>query len=85
MGVGVDSIDLEAATELGILACNTPGANTTEEADHAMAMLLAQTRMLAETGQFTKAGGWSDNPLRMATQIKSFSEIKHYQKMSTII
>ena len=65
MGVGVDSIDLAAATELGILACNTPGANTTEVADHAMAMLLAQTRLLAETGQYTKAGGWSDNPAKM--------------------
>ena len=30
MGVGVDSIDLDAATELGILACNVPGSNTAE-------------------------------------------------------
>ena len=43
-GVGVDSIDLEAATELGICATNTPGINTSEVADHAMAMLLSITR-----------------------------------------
>ena len=43
MGVGVDSIDLEAATELGVLACNVPGVNTTEVADHAVAMLLGLT------------------------------------------
>ena len=42
-GVGVDSVDLEAATELGICICNTPGINTTEVADHAMAMLLSLT------------------------------------------
>ena len=65
MGVGVDSIDLDAATELGILACNTPGANTTEVADHAMAMLLSLTRLIPETGPFTKAGGWGDNPAKM--------------------
>ena len=38
MGVGVDSIDLETATELGILVCNVPGVNTAEVADHAVAM-----------------------------------------------
>ena len=37
LGVGVDSIDLDAATELGILATNVPGSNTTEVADHATA------------------------------------------------
>ena len=43
MGVGVDSIDLDAATELGVLACNVPGVNTAEVADHAVAMMLALT------------------------------------------
>ena len=42
MGVGVDSIDLDAATELGVLACNVPGVNTAEVADHAVAMMLGQ-------------------------------------------
>ena len=46
MGVGVDSIDLSAATELGILVCNDPGVNTAEVADHAMALLLTMTRRL---------------------------------------
>ena len=47
-GVGVDSIDLDVATELGILACNTPGVNTTEVADHALGLLLALTRLIRE-------------------------------------
>ncbi len=58
MGVGVDSIDLKAATELGVVVCNTPGVNTTEVADHAMAMLLSLTRRIAETDTWIKDGKW---------------------------
>ena len=60
MGVGVDSIDLDAATELGILACNVPGVNTTEVADHAMAMLLALTRMIPDAVNASRRGAWAD-------------------------
>jgi len=45
-GVGVDSVDLDAATELGICICNTIIINTTEVADHAMALLLSLTRKI---------------------------------------
>ena len=58
MGVGVDSIDLDAATELGVLACNVPGVNTVEVADHAMALLLALTRRTVDAVNGTKSGAW---------------------------
>ena len=58
MGVGVDSIDLDAATELGILACNVPGVNTVEVADHAVAMLLALTRQIPEAVNAQRRGAW---------------------------
>jgi D-3-phosphoglycerate dehydrogenase len=61
-GVGLDSIDLDAATELGICATNTPGINTSEVADHAMAMLLSITRKITEQDAALKAGAWSDRP-----------------------
>jgi D-3-phosphoglycerate dehydrogenase / 2-oxoglutarate reductase len=61
MGVGVDSIDLEAATELGVLACNVPGVNTAEVADHAVAMLLALTRRMVDTVRTTREGAWSSD------------------------
>ena len=61
MGVGVDSIDLDAATELGVLACNVPGVNTAEVADHAAAMLLALTRRIYDTVRTTRADGWRDD------------------------
>ncbi|MEM7218559.1 MAG: C-terminal binding protein [Pseudomonadota bacterium] len=61
MGVGVDSIDLDAATELGVLVCNVPGSNTAEVADHAVAMLLSLTRCLHEAVPTTRAGAWSSD------------------------
>jgi D-3-phosphoglycerate dehydrogenase len=61
-GVGVDSIDLPSATRLGILACNTPGVNTSEVADHAMAQLLAHTRLIREFDSAVKTGKWSSQP-----------------------
>ena len=60
MGVGVDSIDLDAATDLGILACNVPGVNTTEVADHAMALLLALTRCVPDAANASRRGAWAD-------------------------
>lgn len=61
MGVGVDSIDLAAATELGILACNVPGSNTAEVAEHAIALLLALTRRLHDAIRTTREGAWSND------------------------
>lgn len=70
MGVGVDSIDLAAATELGVLACNTPGVNTTEVADHAVALLLALTRRLYAAVGTTMAGQWgTDRPAVRSHQL----------------
>ena len=69
-GVGVDSIDLEAATRLGILACNTPGVNSSEVADHAMAQLLALTRLIREFDSAVKAGKWRGaEPLCQAASV----------------
>ena len=65
MGVGVDSIDLDAATELGVLACNVPGVNTVEVADHAMAMMLSILRRIPETVSASRDGRWSEDPALM--------------------
>ena len=40
-GIGVDNIDLDAATSQGILVCNTPDAPSESTAEHAMALLMA--------------------------------------------
>jgi D-3-phosphoglycerate dehydrogenase len=57
-GVGVDSVDLDAATDLGICVTNNPGVNTTEVADHTVALLLAITRKVRELDAGVHAGYW---------------------------
>ena len=74
-GVGVDSVDLDAATELGICVCNSPGVNTTEVADHAMALLLSITRQIPELRERVEAGAWSDRPSELAGIRKRMTRI----------
>jgi D-3-phosphoglycerate dehydrogenase len=57
-GVGVDNIDIQAATKLGILVANAPGTNTEAVADMTIAMILALLRGVYSAVQSTKSGGW---------------------------
>jgi len=57
-GVGVDNIDLAAATREGIVVMNTPAGNTTSTAEHTIAMLLALSRNIAPAAASMKAGKW---------------------------
>lgn len=75
MGVGVDSIDLDAATEMGILACNVPGVNTVEVADHAMAMLLSLTRRMHDAVLSCRNGGWEKDRRSIGSYQRSVRRI----------
>ena len=57
-GVGVDTIDLKAAAEFGIVASNVPDYGTQEVSDHALAMMLCLTRKIASTNSLVKRGQW---------------------------
>lgn len=57
-GVGVDNIDVQAATSLGILVANAPGTNTEAVADMTLAIMLALLRGVYDAVQSTKGGGW---------------------------
>lgn len=57
-GVGVDNIDLEAATRAGILVLNAPGANRYSAGEHTIALLLAITRQVIPANESTHAGRW---------------------------
>jgi D-3-phosphoglycerate dehydrogenase len=57
-GVGVDNIDIQTATTLGILVANAPGTNTEAVADMTIAMMLALLRGVYKAVQSTKSGGW---------------------------
>lgn len=57
-GVGVDSINLEAARELGITVCTTPEAPVPSVAELSVALMLAALRRVPQTDAAIRAGGW---------------------------
>jgi D-3-phosphoglycerate dehydrogenase len=63
-GVGVDTIDLEAATELGIAVCNVPDYGTHEVSDHALALMLCLTRKIPMANHLVKNGQWDCHLMR---------------------
>ena len=59
VGVGTDSIDLDAATDAGVVVTTTPGANAETAADHALAMILAAVRRIVEHDASVRRGEWA--------------------------
>ena len=57
-GIGIDNIDLAAATERGIVVMNTPFGNSITTAEHAIAMLLSLARNIPQANTSTKSGKW---------------------------
>ena len=63
-GVGVDNIDLDAATRKGIAVMNTPGANAVAVAEQSIAMMLAMARHLCRADALMHAGKWEKKSLQ---------------------
>jgi D-3-phosphoglycerate dehydrogenase len=57
-GIGIDNIDIEAATRDGVLVMNTPGANAVAAAEHAMALMMALSRHIPRADESVRAGKW---------------------------
>ena len=57
-GVGVDNIDVQAATERGIIVINSPDGNTIAATEHTFAMMLSVSRNIPQANQIMHAGGW---------------------------
>ena len=57
-GVGLDNVDLEAATQKGIIVMNTPAGNTISTAEHTMSMILALSRNIPQANASLKSGEW---------------------------
>src|SRR6185437_5677700 len=57
-GVGVDNVDLEAATAAGVLVMNTPGGNAISVAEHTLALMLSMARSIPQASASTKSGKW---------------------------
>ena len=57
-GIGVDNVDIEAATAAGVVVMNTPFGNSVTTAEHAIAMLMALARDIPAADRSTRAGKW---------------------------
>ena len=60
-GIGVDNIDIPAATARGIVVMNTPFGNSITTAEHAIALLFAAARQIGAADASTQAGKWEKN------------------------
>jgi D-3-phosphoglycerate dehydrogenase / 2-oxoglutarate reductase len=75
-GVGVDNIDINAATRKGIIVINAPGANTIAATEHTLAMMLSLARKIPQAHEKTAAGIWDRN---------SFKGVELYKKTLGVI
>lgn len=69
-GTGVDNIDVDAATELGIAVCNVPGYGTEVVSDHAIALTLACLRRVNEQDADIRRGVWDYARTRPLGQVR---------------
>ncbi|MBU1062186.1 MAG: phosphoglycerate dehydrogenase [Candidatus Omnitrophica bacterium] len=75
-GVGLDNVDLEAASKQGIIVMNTPGGNTISTAEHTMSLILSLSRNISQADASTKRGEW---------ERKKFMGVELYGKILGII
>jgi len=75
-GVGVDNVDVPAATRKGIVVVNSPEGNTIAAAEHALAMMLAMSRYIPDANASVKRGEWDR---------KSFVGAEIYKKTLGIV
>jgi D-3-phosphoglycerate dehydrogenase len=74
-GIGVDNVDVAAATDLGILVVNAPTANLMSATEHTFALLLSLARRVPFADASTKAGGWDRKILGIELQGKTLGII----------
>jgi len=60
-GIGVDNVDIPAATKAGIIVMNTPFGNSITTAEHAISLMLSLARQIPEADASTKASKWEKN------------------------
>lgn len=75
-GVGVDNVDVDAATRRGIIVMNTPGGNTISTAEHAFSLMVSIARRIPSADASMKAGKW---------ERKNFEGVELYSKTLAIL
>jgi phosphoglycerate dehydrogenase-like enzyme len=77
-GIGVDNVDIDAATRLGIPVANVPDASVEEVSDHALALLIGLERRLGLLDRAVRSGRWRHNPAEIqavSSGIRRMSEL----------
>ncbi|MFZ4695775.1 MAG: phosphoglycerate dehydrogenase [Verrucomicrobiia bacterium] len=75
-GVGVDNVDVDAATERGVIVMNTPSGNTISTAEHAFSLMLSMARSIPQAHASMREGKWDR---------KSFTGVELYNKTLGVI
>jgi D-3-phosphoglycerate dehydrogenase len=75
-GIGVDNVDVPAATKRGIIVANAPESNTIAAAEHTIAMMLAQARNIPQADASLKSGKWERS---------KFGGVEVYEKMLGVL
>ena len=75
-GVGVDNVDVDAATKRGVIVMNTPAGNTISTAEHAFSLMVSTARKIPAADASMKAGKWDR---------KSFEGVELYNKTLAIL
>lgn len=75
-GIGVDNVDIPAATQAGIVVMNTPFGNSVTTAEHAIAMMFSLAREIPQANESTHAGKWEK---------KRFMGVELYNKVLGVI
>ena len=83
-GIGLDNVDIPAATKRGIVVMNTPTGNVITTAEHAIAMMMALTRNIPAGTASLKAGRWDKKKLQGREVYKKTLGIIGYGKIGSI-
>jgi D-3-phosphoglycerate dehydrogenase len=84
-GIGLDNVDIPAATKRGIIVMNTPGGNIITTAEHAIGMLMALSRNVPEGTASLKAGRWDKKKLQGREIYNKVLGVIGYGKIGSIV
>ncbi len=84
-GIGLDNVDIPAATERGVVVMNTPGGNVVTTAEHAIAMMMSLTRNIPQGTATLKDGRWEKKRLQGREIYKKVMGILGYGKIGSVV
>jgi len=84
-GIGLDNVDIPAATKKGIVVMNTPGGNVVTTAEHTIALMMSLTRNIAQGTASLKAGRWDKKNLQGREIMNKTLGLIGYGKIGSVV